>query len=66
MYINGERVGAESGDTYQLVNPATGQPLSLVSKAKATDVSKAVGFAFETSVALALETKREADPWPST
>jgi len=47
MYINGEKVGAESGDTYQVVNPATGQPLSQVSKANATDVSKAVGFARE-------------------
>ena len=47
MYINGEKVGAESGDTYQVVNPATGQPLSQVPRAKAADVTKAVGSARE-------------------
>jgi betaine-aldehyde dehydrogenase len=45
MYVDGKWVGAERGEFYQVVNPATGQPLAQVPKAGAEDVSRAVDSA---------------------
>lgn len=44
-YINGEWVAATSGDTYENINPATGEVLALFPKSSAEDVKKAVDAA---------------------
>ncbi len=45
MYVDGAWVKAERGEFYQVVNPATAQPLAQVPKASDLDVSKAVDSA---------------------
>jgi betaine-aldehyde dehydrogenase len=47
MYVDGKWVGAERGEFYEVVNPATAQPLAQVPKAHAEDVNKAVDSARE-------------------
>lgn len=47
MYINGEKVDSEGGAFYDVINPATGQLLSRVSKGAVADVSRAVDSARE-------------------
>ena len=47
MYIDGKWVGAGRGETYQVVNPATGRPLAQVPKAGVEDVNAAVDSARE-------------------
>ena len=41
MIIEGERVGASSGETYQVTNPATGEVVDHVPKGGADDVDRA-------------------------
>lgn len=55
MYIDGTWVGAESGELYHVVNPATGQSLAEVPKAGIRDVEKAVDSAREAF---------DRGPWP--
>jgi aldehyde dehydrogenase (NAD+) len=45
MFINGERVDAESGKTFATVNPSTGEELGRVPQAGKEDVDKAVNAA---------------------
>jgi betaine-aldehyde dehydrogenase len=45
MYINGEWVDARSGERFDVLNPATEEPLGSVPKADATDVGAAVAAA---------------------
>jgi aldehyde dehydrogenase (NAD+) len=45
MFINGERVDAESGKTFATVNPSTGEGLGRVPQAGKEDVDKAVNAA---------------------
>ena len=50
-YINGEWVQSEGGSTYQVINPATEQPVTEITLGSAADVNKAVAAArraFET------------------
>jgi len=47
MHIDGEKVGGENGEFYEVFNPATGRPLSQVAKGRTADVSKAVDSARE-------------------
>jgi betaine-aldehyde dehydrogenase len=47
MYIDGKWVGAGSGESYQVVNPATGRPLAQIPKAGVEDVNTAVDSARE-------------------
>jgi betaine-aldehyde dehydrogenase len=42
MFINGQFVGAESGKTRDILNPATGEIIAQVPEADATDIDKAV------------------------
>ena len=42
MYINGEWVGAENGETFTSVNPATGQTWAEVPEASEADIDRAV------------------------
>ncbi|MDA4125060.1 MAG: aminobutyraldehyde dehydrogenase [Thaumarchaeota archaeon] len=55
MYINGAWVPADSGESYQILSPATGDPLAQVTKGGAGDVSKAVDAAREAF---------DRGPWP--
>src|SRR5262249_17559743 len=41
MIIEGERVGASSGETYQVVNPATGEAVDQVPRGGLEDVDRA-------------------------
>jgi len=45
MFINGERVGAASGATTEVRNPATGQVVDTVPKGDATDTRRAIDAA---------------------
>jgi succinate-semialdehyde dehydrogenase/glutarate-semialdehyde dehydrogenase len=45
MFINGESVGAKSGQTYQVKNPATGEVVDTAPKGSAEDVQTAVAAA---------------------
>jgi betaine-aldehyde dehydrogenase len=45
LYIGGQAVDARSGETFETINPATGQPLARVQIAGAEDVDRAVGAA---------------------
>lgn len=47
LYINGEYVPAESGETFAVYNPATEEVLARVSEAQAEDIDKAVQAARE-------------------
>lgn len=42
LYINGEWVEAQSGKTFETLNPATGEVLAVVSEADAEDINLAV------------------------
>jgi len=42
MYVAGQWVAAESGDTYQIVDPATEQPIATVPKGGVADAERAV------------------------
>lgn len=42
MFIDGEYTPAESGEMFEVVNPATGQPCARVAKSDARDVDRAV------------------------
>lgn len=42
LYIHGEYVNATSGQTFETVNPATGEVLAVVQSASQTDIDKAV------------------------
>ena len=41
-FINGEYVAAQSGETFDSINPATGEILARVAKGDAVDVDRAV------------------------
>jgi acyl-CoA reductase-like NAD-dependent aldehyde dehydrogenase len=45
MYIDGKRVGARSGERFDVLNPATGEPYATVPKADVEDVDAAVDAA---------------------
>jgi betaine-aldehyde dehydrogenase len=45
LYIGGQPTDATSGQTFETVNPATGQPLASVQVASTEDVDRAVGAA---------------------
>ncbi|MDQ0338968.1 aldehyde dehydrogenase (NAD+)/betaine-aldehyde dehydrogenase [Caldalkalibacillus uzonensis] len=45
MFINGQFVTSESGETFTVYNPATGQPLTQVAKGTKADVDAAVAAA---------------------
>lgn len=47
MYINGEWVSAESGETLQIVNPATGETVGSVSFGDGRDAGKAIDAAHD-------------------
>ena len=44
-YIDGEWVGAQSGETYENINPANGEVLGLFPKSSSADVKKAIDAA---------------------
>ncbi|MCF8563806.1 aldehyde dehydrogenase family protein [Alicyclobacillus tolerans] len=48
LFINGERVPADSGEWFEVINPAYGIPVARVAKAGRSDVDKAVRVARET------------------
>lgn len=45
MFIDGEWVLSSSGDSYTLINPATGEPLAEVTKATREDTQRAIAVA---------------------
>jgi len=45
LFINGEFVNSDSGETLEVVNPATGETLSSIAKANDADIDKAVAAA---------------------
>ena len=45
MFIDGEWVLSSSGDSYTLINPATGEPLAEVTKATREDTQRAIAAA---------------------
>ena len=47
MYIDGEWVDAENGETFEVKSPATGQVLAIIPKATVEDVKKAIDAAEE-------------------
>lgn len=47
MYINGEWIEAESGETYAVTNPATGEQVGAISYGDGRDASKAIAAAHE-------------------
>ncbi len=55
MYVGGEWVQANKGETYQVINPATAQPLAQVPKASEADVNAAVDSARQAF---------DRGPWP--
>lgn len=59
LFINGEWVPSSSGETFDVINPATGDVVSKVAKGTADDVNKAVEAA---SAAFELEAWREMSP----
>ena len=58
-FIGGEWVKAESGETMEVVNPATGQVIGRVAKCGPVDVDKAVKAAVEAAPAWAVKTVGE-------
>lgn len=58
MWIGGESVGSISGNTYEVVNPATGEAVDSAAKGTAEDVQQAVAAA-ETAFAQWAETSPE-------
>src|SRR5699024_837523 len=47
QYINGEWVESSSGETIDVINPATGDPFGRIAKGNADDVDKAVNAAHD-------------------
>lgn len=47
MYINGEWIEAESGETYAVMNPATGEQVGAISYGDGRDAGKAIAAAHE-------------------
>ena len=47
LFINGEFVNSDSGETLEVVNPATRETLSSIAKANDADIDKAVAAAQE-------------------
>jgi betaine-aldehyde dehydrogenase len=45
MIINGERVGARSGEERQIINPANEEVVGAVAEGDAADIDNAVGAA---------------------
>src|SRR5205807_2296450 len=45
LIIGGERVGAASGQTFQSIDPSTGEVLAVIARAGAADVDRAVAAA---------------------
>lgn len=58
MYIGGEWSGSESGQTYDAINPAKGEPFAKVAKGTRKDAQRAVAAANE-----ALKTWRKVPLW---
>ncbi len=58
MYINGERCDAASGETYEAINPALGEPFAAIAKGSRNDAQRAVASASE-----ALRTWRHVPLW---
>ncbi|WNC14178.1 NAD-dependent succinate-semialdehyde dehydrogenase [Brevibacillus brevis] len=59
MYINGEWVSAESGETLQIVSPATGETVGTVSFGDERDAKKAIDAAHEAFAGWSRLTARE-------
>jgi aldehyde dehydrogenase (NAD+) len=57
--IGGEEVGADGGETFEKLAPATGKPLSRVARSGAADVDRAVGAAVAAQPAWAARTVEE-------
>ncbi len=53
MYINGERVSAASGDTFEVTNPATGEVIGRVPDGAASDATAAIDAAADAATAWA-------------
>ena len=47
LFINGQWVPAQSGETFQSINPSTGKPLARLASAGQADVDAAVAAARE-------------------
>ena len=47
MFIGGESVDAASGDTYDVINPATGEVVDSVAKGNEEDARRAIDSATE-------------------
>jgi len=47
LYIGGEFVGAESEETFETIDPATGEVLTTVARGREADINKAVETAWE-------------------
>src|SRR6185503_18337841 len=56
LFIGGEWVDSETGETIDVINPATGQVIAKVQAASAADVDKAVKAARKAF---------ESGPWPA-
>ncbi|MGE5701028.1 MAG: aldehyde dehydrogenase family protein, partial [Clostridia bacterium] len=59
MFINGEWVSAESGDTRQIINPATGETVGTVSFGDGRDAQKAIDAAHDAFPSWSRMTARE-------
>ncbi len=59
LFINGEFVNSDSGETLEVVNPATGETLSSIAKANDADINKAVAAAQEAFESWRLTSKTE-------
>ncbi|GIM47770.1 NAD-dependent succinate-semialdehyde dehydrogenase [Collibacillus ludicampi] len=59
MYINGEWVKAENGETIEILNPATGESVGVVSYGDGRDAAKAVAAAAEAFAGWSKLTARE-------
>ncbi len=59
LLIDGEFVKSNSGETLEVVNPATGEILSNISKADETDIDKAVSSAQSAFESWSLTSKTE-------
>src|SRR5699024_3886389 len=59
LFINGEFVNSDSGETLEVVNPVTGDTLSSIEKANYADIDKAVAAAQEAFESWHLTSKTE-------
>jgi succinate-semialdehyde dehydrogenase / glutarate-semialdehyde dehydrogenase len=59
MYLNGEWVYAESNDTYDVINPATGECVGVVTYGDQRDATKAIDAAHQAFPAWSQLTARE-------